>query len=272
MLWLQVLILAVVQGITEFLPISSSGHVIVGASLFDQFGDVMDEKLTLNIVLHVGTLGSILVFFRERIVALLGRDRRVLGLLAVGTLPAVAVGLMLKASPWGAGIEQTLESPLVAGMMFPVTGALLLWGMRHAGGELACRDVGYHHALVIGFFQALAVLPGISRSGSTIVASLGCGLRREEAAAFSFLLAIPALAGGGILEVIDLLRKGPGDTPADMLLTGGLVSFLVGLFGLWWLLRLIRRGRLALFACYLIPLGAAVVLWQLLAWESGRVG
>ncbi len=269
MLWLQVLILAVLQGITEFLPVSSSGHVIVGASLFDQFGDVMDEKLTLNIVLHVGTLGSILVFFRDRIVALLGPDRRVIGLLVVGTLPAVAVGLMLKASPWGAGIEQTLENPLVAGLMFPATGVLLLWGMRHAGGQLACRDVGYHHAVVIGLFQAFGILPGISRSGSTIVASLGCGLRREEAAAFSFLLAIPALAGGGMLEVIDLLRKGPGDTPANMLLIGGLVSFLVGLVALSWLLRWIRQGRLGLFACYLIPLGAAVVAWQLLSWGGG---
>lgn len=264
MLWLQVLILAVIQGITEFLPVSSSGHIVVGASLFDQFGDAMTEKLSLNIVLHVGTLGSILVFFRDRIIALLGRDRRVIGLLVVGTLPAVGIGLLLKASPLGPGIESVLENPLIAGLMFPITAVMLLWAVRHAGGQLACRDIGYGHALVIGLFQAFAVLPGISRSGSTIVASMGCGLRRDEAAAFSFLLAIPALAGGGLLEVIDLLRKGPGDTPGAMLLVGGLVSFLVGLFALWWLLRWLREGRLGLFAWYLIPLGAAVVLWQLL--------
>ncbi|MDY0170212.1 MAG: undecaprenyl-diphosphate phosphatase [Thermoguttaceae bacterium] len=263
MLWLQVLILAVVQGITEFLPVSSSGHVIVGASLFDQIGDAMTEKLTLNIVLHVGTLASIVVFFRDRIIALLGRDRRVIGLLVVGTLPAVGIGLLLKASPLGPGMESILESPLVAGAMFPVTGAMLLWAMRHEDGRLACREIGYGQALVIGLFQAFAVLPGISRSGSTIVASLGCGLRRDEAATFSFLLAIPALAGGGLLEVISMLRKGPGDTPGSMLLMGGLVSFLVGLFALWWLLRWIRQGRLGLFAWYLIPLGAAVLLWQL---------
>ncbi len=264
MLWIQVLILAVIQGITEFLPISSSGHVIVGASLFDQFGEMMTEKLTLNIVLHVGTLASILVFFRDRIFALLGRDRRVIGLLVVGTLPAIGIGLLLKASPLGSGIERTLESPLVAGLMFPVTGAMLLWAMRHEGGQLACREISYRHALVIGLFQAFAVLPGISRSGSTIVASLGSGLRREEAAVFSFLLAIPALAGGGLLELIDLYRKGPGDTPGAMLVAGGFVSFAVGLFALWWLLLWIRQGRLGLFAWYLMPLGAAVLLWQLL--------
>lgn len=264
MLWLQVLILAVIQGITEFLPVSSSGHIIVGASLFDQFGDVITEKLSLNIVLHVGTLGSILVFFWDRILALLGRDRRVIGLLVVGTLPAVGIGLLLKVSPLGPEIESVLESPLMAGFMFPITGIMLLWAMRHAGGQLACREVGYRHALVIGLFQAFAVLPGISRSGATIVASLGCGLRREEAAAFSFLLAIPALAGGGLLEVLDLLRSGPGDTPVRMLLAGGVVSFLVGLAALWWLLRWLRHGRLGLFAWYLIPLGAAVLLWQLL--------
>ncbi len=264
MLWLQVLILAVVQGITEFLPVSSSGHVVVGASLFDQVGEAMKEKLTLNIVLHVGTLGSILVFFWDRIIALLGRDRRVIGLLVVGTLPAVAIGLLLKASPWGHDIERTLQNPLVAGLMFPVTGLLLIWGMRHADGQLVYREIGYRQALVIGLFQAFGILPGISRSGSTIVASLGCGLRREEAATFSFLLAIPALAGGGLLEVIDLFRKGPGETPGNMLIVGGIVSFLVGLFALSLLLRWVRRGRLDLFAWYLVPLGIAVVVWQLL--------
>ena len=152
----------------------------------------------------------------------------------------------------------------MAVLMLPLTGAMLLWGMRHAEGRLACRELGYGQALVIGLFQAFAVLPGVSRSGSTIVACLGCRLRREEAAAFSFLLAIPALAGGGLLEAIDLFRKGPGDTPGGMLLVGGLVSFLVGLFALWWLVRWLRKGRLGLFAWYLIPLGIAVVAWQIL--------
>ncbi len=264
MLWLQVIVLAVVQGITEFLPVSSSGHVVVGASLFDQIGEAMTEKLTLNIVLHVGTLASILVFFRDRIIALLGRDRRVIGLLVVGTLPAVGIGLLLKVSPWGETIEGVLENPIVAGLMFPVTAAMLLWGMRHAGGQLVAREIGYGQALVIGLFQAFAVLPGISRSGSTIVACLGCKLRREEAAAFSFLLAIPALAGGGLLEAVDLVREGPGDTPAGLLLAGGLISFLVGLLSLWWLVRWLRQGRLSLFAWYLVPLGVAVVVWQAL--------
>ncbi len=264
MLWLQVVLLAIIQGITEFLPVSSSGHVIVGASLFDQIGEAMTEKLTLNIALHVGTLASIVVFFWDRIVALLGRDRRVIGLLVVGTLPAVGIGVLLKASPLGPTIEHTLESPLVAGLMFPVTGLMLLWAMRRAGGQLDSREISYGQALVIGLFQAFAVLPGISRSGATIVASLGCGLRREEAAAFSFLLAIPALAGGGLLEVIGAMRTGPGDMPPTMLLVGALVSFLVGLCALWWLLRWLREGRLGLFAWYLIPLGMVVLLWQLL--------
>ena len=262
--WLQILLLAVIQGITEFLPVSSSGHVIVGASLFDQFGIAITEKLTVNIVLHVGSLAAILVFFRQRILALLGRDRRVIGLLIVGSLPAVAVGLLLKASPIGDAMKAALENPLVAGLMFPITAVLLLWAARREEGTLTCRDLGYGRALVIGLLQAFAILPGISRSGSTIAAGLGCRLRRDEAAVFSFLLAIPAIAGGGLLEVLRLLRHGGGETPVNLLVTSGLVSFLVSLFALWWLLRWLRQGRLALFAWYLIPLGAAVVLWQVL--------
>ncbi|MDZ7616511.1 MAG: undecaprenyl-diphosphate phosphatase [Patescibacteria group bacterium] len=262
MLWLQILLLAVIQGITEFLPVSSSGHVIVGASLFDQFGVAIPDKLSVNIVLHVGSLAAILVFFRQRILALLGQDRRVIGLLVVASLPAVAVGLLLKVSPMGDAIEAALESPLVAGLMFPITAGLLLWAARREEGTLACRDLSYGRALMIGLLQAFAVLPGVSRSGSTIAAGLGCRLRRDEAAVFSFLLAIPAIGGGGLLEVLGFLRHGGGETPLSLLAASGLVSFFVSLFALWWLLRWLRQGRLALFACYLIPLGVAVVLWQ----------
>ncbi len=262
MLWLEILVLAVVQGIAEFLPISSSGHVVVGLALFEQFGDPIAEKLTVNVILHMGTLAAILVFYWRRIWQLLGQDRRVIGLLVVGTLPAALVGIVVKKTEIGSFAEDALESALVAGFMFPITGLLLLWGARHAPGETTCRELSHGRALLIGVFQAFAILPGISRSGSTIVAGLATGLRRDEAAAFSFLLAIPVIGGAGLLETLDLLEAAVTPMPPAMLVVGALVSFVVGLLSLAWLVRWLATGRIHLFALWVMPLGAVVIAWQ----------
>ncbi|HLA84939.1 MAG TPA: undecaprenyl-diphosphate phosphatase [Thermoguttaceae bacterium] len=263
MLHLEIILLAVLQGIAEFLPISSSGHMVVVASAFDQWGVPIDEKLSVNIALHLGTLASILVFYWRRIGALLGKDRRVIGLLVVGSLPAAAVGIPLK--KYGTGL---LEDPLLSGCMFLVTGALLLWSRRCAPGQTECCELSYGRALIIGLFQAFAILPGVSRSGSTIVAGLGTGLRRDEAATFSFLLAIPAIAGAGLLEIVDLVEKSGNGTPILALILGGLVSFVVGLTALLWLIRWIQKGRLHWFAWWVLAMGPIVIAWQLwLRWQ-----
>jgi len=267
MIWLEILVLAVVQGIGEFLPISSSGHVVVGLALFAQSGYSIPEKerLTVNIMLHMGTLLAILVFYRQRIWRLLGEDRRVIGLLLVGSLPAGVVGIAIKTTQFGGAIEETvLDNPLVAGLMFPITGLMLLWSARRDTGQTTCRELGYGRALLVGGLQAFAILPGISRSGATIVAGLGCGLRRDEAATFSFLLAIPAVSGAGLLETVKLLRHSAESTPPAALALGALLSFAVGLVSLWCLVRWLRQGRLHLFAWWVIPLGVAVTAWQLL--------
>ena len=258
MVYLQVLRLAVVQGITEFLPISSSGHLVVAASIFDQFFEKMDDKLTVNIVLHLGTLAAIVAFYWRRILALLGRDRRVIGLLIVGSIPAAVIGVPMKL--W---FDDLLESPLLAGCMFLVTGSMLIWGSRCKAGETDYRDLSYRRAIVIGLFQAFALLPGISRSGSTIVAGIGAGLKRDEAATFSFLLAIPALGGAGLLEIAKLLKNAGSATPVDALALGLVASFIVGLAALAWLIRWLQKGKLHYFAWWLFVLGPAVIAWQI---------
>ncbi len=263
MLLLEIILLAIVQGIGEFLPISSSGHIVVLATLFEQLGQTFDgEKLTVNIVLHLGTLLAILVFYRQRIVTLLTRERRVIGLVVVGTLPAVFIGLWIKKY-----FGDAFESSLLAGFMFPITGLGLLWTARAKPGEVTCANLRYDEALLIGFAQAFAVLPGISRSGATIVAGLARGMRRDEAAAFSFLLAIPAIAGGGTLHLLELFSADspPGQISSGLLLLGAAISFVVGLGALTWLIRWLEQGRLHLFAWYLLILGPIVILWQLLS-------
>ena len=256
----EVIVLAVVQGIAEFLPISSSGHLVVVAELFKQFGYPMHQMLTVSIMLHVGTLGAILVFYWRRIVQLLGEDRRVIGLLVVGTLPAAAIGPVLK---WVAG--GALEDALLTGCMFLLTGVMLFRTARLRSGTVACRQLSYRGALLIGVFQAVAVLPGISRSGATIVAGLGCGLKREEAATFSFLLAIPAIGGAGLIAVVDLLRGTPDSASIKLLGLGTALSFIVGLASLAWLLRWLQKGRLHYFAWWVLLLGPTVILWKLLS-------
>ena len=256
---IQIVFLAFVQGVGEFLPISSSGHVLVVASLFEWFGsELPEDKLTLNIVLHLGTLAAILVFYRRRIWRLLGSDRRVIGPLIVGTIPAVVIGV-----PLDMYCGQVLQNPLLAGFMFLATGGLLLWSATADEGTLSCRDLTLPQSLVIGLYQAFAILPGVSRSGSTIVAGISCGLKRDEAATFSFLLAIPVIGGAGLLKLVKLAQTGSDGTEWGLLALGALVSFCIGLGALWWLVKWLQQGRLHLFAYWVIPLGLAVIIWQL---------
>ena len=251
---LKVFLLAVVQGIAEFLPVSSSGHLVV----LNELLGTGEGSVELNVILHLGTLLAILVFYWRRVVALLGADRRLIPRLIVGTLPAAVIGLVVKRN-----FAYLLADPLLAGCMFPVTGILLLLLAWVKPGERDYVQLTYGQVLVIGFAQALALLPGVSRSGTTIVAGSLLGLERQSAATFSFLLAIPVIAGAGLLECREMLETGETTTPLGLLLLGATLSFLVGLGSLHWLVRWIEAGWLHRFAYWLIPLGVVVILWQL---------
>jgi undecaprenyl-diphosphatase len=260
---LDILILAIVQGVTEFLPISSDGHLVIADSLLAEAPEAV--LVRVNIVLHLGTLLSVLIFFWRDILRLAGADRRVIPLLIVGTIPAVVIGLPLKF--FG---ESILTSPLLAGFMFPVTAGFLIWASRQPDGTLPYTHLSMLGALKIGVLQALAILPGVSRSGTTIAGGLNVGLDRRSAGTFAFLLAIPAIAGAGVLETIDLLTESTTTSvplnPIHLCL-GAAAACLVGLGALALLIRWVQQGRLALFAWYLIPLGIAVVTWQLSQWN-----
>ena len=224
-LW-QILVLAVAQGFTEFLPISSSGHLVVLAALMGSGDPQQLDVGDVSVVLHVGTLFSILVFYAHRIWRLLGEDRRAIPLLIVGTIPAVVVGLSIELT-----CKHLIENTLLAGVMLVVTGLVLLWAARGMSGTTLYTEMSYRQALVIGLSQAAAILPGLSRSGTTISVGLKQGLSPRSAATFSFLLAIPAIAGAGVLKTIGMATKTGLQTPWPYLLIGGVVSFLVGLVG-----------------------------------------
>lgn len=253
----EILVLAVVQGVAEFLPVSSSGHIVILSHWMQDRGSTPHDIGDLNILLHVGTLLSILVFYHQRIWRLLTTDRRIVGMLIVATIPAVIVGL-----PVNKYAEHILENAWIAGAMFPVTGAALLFLSFRQAGKVEYPQMSMRQAIWIGISQALAILPGLSRSGSTIAAGVGTGLTRNSAAAFSFLLAIPAIAGAGLLEAIDVWNAGHLSTPVSHMLLGAVVSFVVGLGSLWCLHRWLERGKLQIFAWYCILLGIAVLAWQ----------
>lgn len=249
--WWELILLSVVQGIAEFLPISSSGHLVVLEHWLEIESDVSD----INIILHAGTLLAILLVYRERILHMLLSDRRLLVLVVVGTLPAVGFGLGIKLL-----FESTLESSLVAGICLPLTGLLLFWCDRSTEGELTSGQLSWKQSLGIGCAQAIAVLPGISRSGSTIAAGLATGLSRSEAATFSFLLAIPALSGAAILEILSSLSvENSLETPAQMLLAGAILSAFVGWMSLHGLLKILQKGRLRIFGIWCLILGGFVL-------------
>src|SRR5688572_905111 len=258
-LW-QVLVLAVVQGITEFLPVSSDGHLALVEPLIWQSSAARPHAMDLTIVLHLGTLGSILVYYRQRAFRLLGEDRHVMWLIILGTLPAVALVFVCK-KLFDDAFEPVLKSTLLAGFMLPVTGVALIWTQARATGNRDYHELTWRDSLLIGIAQAAAILPGLSRSGSTIAAGLSLGMSRPAAATYSFLLAIPALAGAGVYEAFSMFKDHqPLSTSTTNLAIGAAVSFLVGLAALSLLSRLVERGRLHYFGWYCIVLGLVVIV------------
>jgi undecaprenyl-diphosphatase len=252
--WLEALTLAVVQGLTEFIPVSSSGHLAL-TQIF--FGIEPATAFVYDIVLHVGTAVAALLFYRREVAALLRgllppyrqapaellEARRLLLLIVVATVPTGVIGLTFKAP-----LERLFASPTAVLVGLAITGAVLV---ASAFIPPAPRPLGafpWWRALLIGTAQGIAIVPGISRSGSTIVAGLASGLRREDAVRFSFLLFLPAVLGASLLE----LRHPPAgaSVPVALAATGFVVAAVTGYLAILLVLRWTRAGKLWQFGLY----------------------
>ena len=259
----RILVLAVIQGITEFLPISSDGHLVVGNELLKrcQSGPIAKESLTLILALHLGTLGSIVVVYFERLRRVLSEmDWRLCLTIVIASIPAAIIGIGFKQA-----LEAMFESPLLAGYGFLLTGGVLLIGQKYQGGQIVERRLPWPISLIIGCFQAVAILPGVSRSGCTISGGLICGMERESAATFSFLIAIPVIGGAVLLDAVKLLRPGSADAlhvPWGAYGLGAVVSFFVGIAALRLLIRMLSKQKLHWFAYYCLAAGVATIGWQ----------
>jgi undecaprenyl-diphosphatase len=264
---IQVIVLAVVQGITEFLPISSSGHLILGSWLFDW----PDQGIVFDTAVHVGTLAAVLVYFRREWTQLVTglasnelmeidesggaiRARRLALLIVVGTVPLVIGGLLMKDS-----IEVNFRSPEAVGWLLIGTAAALLVGEYVGSMVRNLPTIKTADAGIIGVVQILAVLPGISRSGVTMVAGLAVGMTRDAAARFSLLLATPAIAGAGLLVAVDAINDNDGTDWAAATL-GAVISAITAYFVIAGLMKLLRNGSFRPFIAYCVVAGVAVVI------------
>ncbi|MGE5484532.1 MAG: undecaprenyl-diphosphate phosphatase [Ignavibacteriales bacterium] len=273
------IVLGLVQGITEFLPVSSSGHLVIAQGLFN----LHSAGIGIEVAAHLGTLAAVLtvyggdaislaVGFLSGLVSAGGRRRpgfRAAAFVLLGSIPAGVAGIV-----WKDAFERMFESPVFAGLGLLLTGFVLFVSGRGSGGRrqargLSTSEMGPGRAFIVGVSQALAIAPGVSRSGMTISAGLASGLRGEEAARFSFLLSIPATAGAALLGVRDYLNAavditgaaGTEEAPLAALAIVAIVAFVSGTVALRYLIGLLRKGGLKSFAYYCWAAGA-VALWM----------
>lgn len=272
----EAILLGIIQGLTEFLPVSSSGHLV----LFQRLFGLEEAELFFDVCVHLGTLLAVIVVFRQEIINILLALMRFLAssgskktfrqkiesdpnlklalLIVIGSIPTAVLGFLFR------GIADRLfASAFIAGLMLMVTG-LLLWITRWTPTRLeqaGADRLTPQNALIIGVVQGLAIIPGISRSGSTISIGLLLGISRETAARYSFLLSIPAIIGAGLLSLKEGLSQ--TDLAIQISLLGAVTAALVGYGALKTLLHVVKKGRLHLFApyCWLAGILAIVFSW-----------
>jgi len=249
MSYFDAIILGLIQGLTEFLPVSSSGHLVLTEHLLH----VNLPGVVFELIVHIGTLLAVLVYFRKNILLLIKAlfdkslidERKMILYLIVGTIPAVIVALLFDDY-----IESAFGSPLVTSVMLTVTGGILLVTaiVRKKDGGIKAPN-----AIIIGCAQALAIFPGISRSGSTIAAGMFAGVTPVKAAEFSFLLSIPAITGALVFKIKNIMMI--DSSMIGQYAVGAAVSFLSGLMAVYFLLSVVRKGKLQYFGIYCIFAG-----------------
>jgi len=247
---MEAIISGVIQGITEFFPISSSGHLVL---LHNAFG-MKEPQIAFDIFLHLGTLVSILIFFWKDIHNLFGKDRPMLILLAIASIPTFAIGITFEES-----IEKLFSMPKTTGLMLMITGIWLGLASFYNNISKENKKLGLLNSFIIGVAQGVAIIPGISRSGATIATGMLTGLDKETSFRFAFLLAIPAILGASVVKASKISMSMVSED-AVYFIIGGLTAMAVGNFAIRALLRLVERNQLYLFGVYCLVVGGMIVV------------
>ncbi|NLX91260.1 MAG: undecaprenyl-diphosphate phosphatase [Firmicutes bacterium] len=256
-------ILGLLQGFAEFLPISSSGHLVISQHLFG----ISQPGVTFEVLVHFGTMLSIVTVFWGDLVALIKglannrEQKKLFILLLVGTIATGFVGLVL-----GSFFKSLFEQPVVTGFMLLITGILvfLISRLSQSPGGKTIEKMSYLDGVVTGIFQGIAIIPGISRSGSTILASLFRGLKRQAAIKYSFLLALPAIAGATLLEAIDIFRMPGIPEYLWLYLFAAFMAFLAGILSIKIFIKFLNEGKFYYFSYYCWFAGAFTILYFLI--------
>ncbi len=258
---LQVIVLALIQGITEFLPVSSSAHLILPSQVLGW----PDQGLAFDVAVHVGTLCAVILYFRRDLAAVAGGwlgqlrgaaatpESRLGWAVLLGSVPTLAAGYLLQAH--GAVL---LRSALVIGLATIVFAILLQWADWKGARRAVLEDMGWRTVCVVAFAQVFALIPGTSRSGVTITAGLAMGLTREAAARFSFLLSIPVILGAGSLKGVEMVQTGSG---ADWLAAGlgAVIAGVSAFLCIRWFLAFVQHAGMLPFTIYRLLLGSALI-------------
>lgn len=257
-------LLGLVQGLTEFLPVSSSGHLAIAQHFLPGFEQ---PGLVFDVLLHAATMLAVIIYFRQDIWNLMScyfrsgeqahKDRHIFRMLILGSIPTAIIGFTGKDF-----FEGLFENLLVVGFMLLITATLLTLAEKIRKDGRSLSQVNNSDALLVGIVQGCAILPGISRSGSTIACLLLRGIDGDAAARFSFLLALPAVGGAMLLSLKDIQHIANGDLPAYMLGAG--TAFISGLFAIRCLMNVVRRKRLIGFAIYCLLVGIGIIGYSLL--------
>lgn len=264
--WVAAALLGVVQGLTEFLPVSSSAHLVLARAFFGWNVDEGAFGLAFDVALHAGTLVALVAYFWRDLVAIVRAapaamtaargPAKTARLIVVGTIPVVIAGLTV--AKW---LEENLRTPPVIAITLTVGGVWMLLAERMGSMDRTEDSLGNAGAFITGVAESTALVPGMSRSGSTISMAMLLGLTRESAARFSFLLGIPAIAAAAAKEGLHVLRTGVTPHDAALFLVGMLVSAAVGYLTIRYFLRYLAGHSLDVFAYYRLVLAAATVVW-----------
>ncbi len=255
------IILGTLQGLTEFLPVSSSGHLVLAERIL---GSKASTGLVFEVMVHFATMVSVVIYFRKRVLEMIlsiippytekkKPVLRIVGIIIIGTIPAVVMGLGFEDK-----IEMAFGSAKIAALMLVITSLILLSTRLRKQGD---KRLSFGTGFLIGIAQSLALMPGISRSGTTISAGLHLKINPAEAAEFSFLLSLPAVFGATILKSFDLFSEPAVWGSMGSYLAGTIAAFIVGYISIAWLMKLIRRGRFFYFGVYCMIVGIAGLIW-----------
>lgn len=248
---LEAIILGIIQGLTEFIPVSSSGHLVIAQHFIKGF---TQPGVLFDVTLHLGTLIAVILYFRDRIIIIL-KDIKLLGFIVLGTIPAGLIGFLFKKT-----FEDMFSDVKLVGLMLIITGIIIFIADKVKKSEKDIKSLTWLDSIIIGFAQAIAIIPGISRSGSTISGGIFLGFDRKTAMEFSFLLSIPAILGAAVLEAKHATGSDFASVNIIVYLIGLIVAAVIGYLSIKVLLNFLQKQKLYFFSIYCWIAGMIVLV------------